>query len=54
MCACLYMQFLNSGAVIALGVVYVELIDDLGSLRSEAALVQSLYLGLSLGRIRFY
>ncbi|XP_052791158.1 monocarboxylate transporter 2-like [Mya arenaria] len=49
MLSCLYLNYLTFGMAACLGVVYVALIEDLQCLRSEAALVQSLYLGLSLG-----
>jgi hypothetical protein len=47
--ACLYMNLSCFGMVGVLGVVYVEFISAFQCLRSEAALVQSLYMGLSLG-----
>ncbi|XP_053392390.1 monocarboxylate transporter 3-like [Mercenaria mercenaria] len=49
MAACLYINLSCFGMVPALGVVYVELISALQCLRSEAALVQGLCMGLSLG-----
>ncbi|XP_053379321.1 monocarboxylate transporter 13-like [Mercenaria mercenaria] len=49
MVACLYMSFSGYGLATALGVVYVELISAFQCQRSEAALVQSLYIGLILG-----
>lgn len=50
MLGCLYINMSCFGMFSALGVVYVELISAFQCQRSEAALVQSLYLGLSLGK----
>ncbi|XP_053392260.1 uncharacterized protein LOC128546135 isoform X2 [Mercenaria mercenaria] len=47
--ACTYMSFSSVGMASALGVVYVELISAFQCLRSEAALVQGLYMGITLG-----
>ncbi|XP_045211239.2 uncharacterized protein LOC123562695 [Mercenaria mercenaria] len=49
MAACLYMSMSSFGMTSALGVVYVELISSFQCLRSEAALVHGLYMGVSLG-----
>lgn len=46
--ACLFLNMSCFGMVVVLGVVYVELISAFDCPRSEAALVQSLYMGLSL------
>ncbi|XP_053392243.1 monocarboxylate transporter 3-like [Mercenaria mercenaria] len=49
MAACMYMSLSSFGMASALGVVYVELISAFQCLRSEAALVQGLYMGITLG-----
>ena len=53
MIACLYLQFAAFGLVVALGVIYVELIDALNALRADAALIQSIYMGTTLGMHEF-
>ena len=50
MAACLYMPMSGFGMMSALGVVYVELLSAFQCLRSEAALVQSLFMGIMLGK----
>ena len=49
MLACLYLQFTASGLISALGVIYVDLIRVFEAPHSEAALVQSLFMGMTVG-----
>ena len=49
MIACLYLQFTASGLISALGVIYVDLIRVFEAPHSEAALVQSLFMGMTVG-----
>lgn len=52
--ACVYLHFMSLGFAIVLGVVYVELIRQFQAQRSEAALVQSAFQGLTyVGGILF-
>lgn len=54
LCACMYVHFMSMGFTSVLGVLYVELIRQFNSTRSEAAVVQSLYQGLTyVGGILF-
>ena len=46
--ACMYLHFTSLGFTVSLGVVYVELIRYFAAPRSIAAIVQSLYQGLTL------
>ena len=48
MTACFINHIIVVGFTSALGVIYVELISEFDSLRSEAALVQSLYVGITI------
>ena len=48
MLACFVNHIIVVGFTSALGVIYVELIREFDALRSEAALVQSLYLGITV------
>ena len=43
---CVILQMLSGGCGYALGVIYVELIRVFNSPRTEAALVQSVYMGI--------
>ena len=49
MLACLYLQFTAAGLISALGVIYVDLIRVFDAPHSEAALVQSLFMGMAIG-----
>lgn len=49
MLACLFLHFTASGLISALGVIYVELIRYFEAPHSEAALVQSLFMGMTIG-----
>ena len=49
MVACLYLHITSGGTVIALGVIYVDLIRVFNAPHSQAALVQSLFMGLMIG-----
>ena len=49
MVACLYLHFTTAGLISALGVIYVDLIQVFNSPHSEAALVQSLNMGMTIG-----
>ncbi|XP_045211034.1 monocarboxylate transporter 6-like [Mercenaria mercenaria] len=52
--ACMYLHFISLGFAPVLGVIYVELIRQFSSARSETAVVQSLYQGLTrVGGIAF-
>ena len=49
MLACLYLHFTAAGLISALGVIYVDLIRVFEAPHSEAALVQSLFMGMTIG-----
>lgn len=49
MFSCLVQQFVSVGIGYGLSIMYAELIKVFDVRRSEAALVQGLYLGLSVG-----
>ena len=49
MVVCLYIHFINGGTIIALGVIYVDLINVFNAPHSQAALVQSLFMGIMIG-----
>ena len=49
MLACLYLHFTAAGLISALGVIYVDLIRVFRAPHSEAALVQSLFMGMTIG-----
>ncbi|XP_045211487.2 monocarboxylate transporter 6-like [Mercenaria mercenaria] len=52
--ACMYLHFMSLGFAPVLGVIYVELIRQFNSARSETAIVQSMYQGLTyVGGILF-
>ena len=49
MFACLFLHFTISGAISALGVIYVDVIRVFDSPRSQAALIQSVNTGITIG-----
>lgn len=49
MVACLFLNFIAGGIVVALGVIYVDLIRVLDAQHSQAALVQSVFMGTMIG-----
>ena len=49
MAACLYLHIIASGLAVSLGVVYVDLIRVFDASHSQAALVQSIFIGTTLG-----
>lgn len=49
MVACLVQQFVSVGLGFGLSIMYVELIAVFDAKRSDAALIQGLYLGLAVG-----
>lgn len=51
--SCLFLQLTTFGINPAYGIIYVELIEVFQSSRAVAALVQSCYIGTSLGKFTF-
>ena len=49
MAACLFLSFIVGGIAVALGVIYVDLIRVLDAPHSQAALVQSVFMGTMIG-----